>query len=93
MRLSRTQKDVLFVLFAARKKGQNAPIPAVDLLDIVNRGRSPEVFQSNFLTSCHTQVDNGYLHRYRNRSMKLAFGLTELGVIEAEKIYQERVKA
>lgn len=93
MRLSSVQKDVLFVLLATRKKGRNAPVPAVDLLDIVNRGRSTEVFQSNFLTSCHTQVKNGYLHQYRNRSMKLAFSLTELGVVEAEKIYQERIKA
>lgn len=92
MRLSAIQKDVLFVLFAIRGKGKAGPVPGVNLLGMINRGRSPEVAGSNFRASCHTLADNGMVAQYRDKSLKLAYALTQKGLERASKIYRERVE-
>lgn len=92
MRLSAIQKDVLFVLFAIRSKGKAGPVPGMTLLGMINRGRAPEVFASNFRASCHTLVDNGLLHKYRDEQLNLGFSLTEEGAERGAKIYQDRAK-
>ena len=90
MRLSAIQKDVLFVLFAIRTKGKAGPVPSMTLLGMINRGRSAEVFPSNFRTSCHTLVDNGLLGKYRDEQLNLGFSLTEAGAELGGQIYQAR---
>ena len=60
---------MLFVLFAIRTKGKAGPVPSMTLLGMINRGRSAEVFPSNFRTSCHTLVDNGLLGKYRDEQV------------------------
>lgn len=92
MRLSAIQKDVLFVLFAIRAKGKPGPVPSMALLGMINRGRAQEVFPSNFRTSCHTLVNNGLLHKYRDEQLNLGFSLTEAGAELGGQIYQARVK-
>lgn len=90
MRLSAIQKDVLFVLFAIRTKGKAGPVPSMTLLGMINRGRSAEVFPSNFRTSCHTLVDNGLLGKYRDEQLNLGFALTAAGVERGAQIYRDR---
>lgn len=92
MRLSAIQKDVLFVLFAIRTKGKVGPVPSMSLLGMINRGRSTEVFPSNFRTSCHTLAENGLLGKYRDEQLNLGFSLTDEGAELGSQIYRERTE-
>ncbi|HDT5863465.1 TPA: chromosome segregation protein ParM [Aeromonas hydrophila subsp. hydrophila] len=92
MRLSKTQKDVLFVLLGIEQRGRRGPVPNVDLFELLNKHRDRELFDNNFRISCHTLVKNGLLLKYRDPvSLKLAFLLTESGRDIAEGIFQQRV--
>jgi len=93
MRLSAIQKDLLFVLFGlAERKKLSGPVPCMQLLGALNRGRLNFVADTNFRRSCHTLTQHGLLDKYRDRqSLKLAFGLTAAGEEIAGKIYQERL--
>lgn len=92
-RLSGVQKDILYVLYSlAERTHMVAPIPAMLLLNILNKGRLNIIADTNFRRSCHTLVQHGYLYKYRDRqSLKLAFRLTEKGNISAAGIYQKRL--
>ncbi len=90
MRLSRTQKEVLFILYAIEVRGNKDPVPATAILRIVNKGRETQIFPSNFRAGLHTMVSNGLLLKYRADSLQLAFRLSEDGRNEGQYIYQER---
>ncbi|QHM74058.1 chromosome segregation protein ParM [Mixta intestinalis] len=91
MRLSGIQKDILFVLYGFSEH-QAGPVPAIWLLDILNKNRQQVVADTNFRRSCHTLVKHGLLCKFRNqKSLHLAFSLTPLGLITAGKIYKERM--
>jgi hypothetical protein len=92
-RLSGVQKDILFVLYGlTERKNVDGPIPAMQLLDILNRGRFNPVADTNFRRSCHTLTQHGLLNKYRDRqSLKLAFGLTNAGNEKAQDVYQNRI--
>ncbi len=92
MRLSATQKDVLYILFCIEARGRFDPVPGMTLLEILNRTRSTEVHDTNFRTSCHTLVTNGLLSKYRSSSLLLAFTLTADGREKAKDIYQTRAE-
>lgn len=79
MRLSSTQKDVLFILYAIEAGGKAEPVPGVKILEMINSARQSGIHGTNFRTSCHTLVENGLLNKYRNASLKLAFRLTDDG--------------
>ncbi|STJ26726.1 putative plasmid-like protein [Citrobacter braakii] len=93
-RLSGVQKDILFVLFGlTERKSIDGPLPAMKLLDLLNRGRLNQVADTNFRRSCHTLAQHGLLNKYRDRqSLKLAFGLTSTGNEIAQGIYQKRIE-
>lgn len=91
-RLSATQKDVLFVLYALLQRGKTTATPATALLSMINKGRDIPVFATNFRTSCHTLAKNGLIDKYRNESMKLYFGISESGLGIASEIYKERTE-
>ena len=93
-RLSGVQKDILFVLYGlTERKNINGPLPAMTLLELINRGRLNQVADTNFRRSCHTLAQHGLLNKYRDRqSLKLAFGLTVTGSEIARGLYQKRVE-
>ncbi|MDX7506148.1 chromosome segregation protein ParM [Citrobacter freundii] len=92
-RLSGVQKDILFVLYGlTERKNIAGPLPAMQLMEIINRGRFNQVADTNFRRSCHTLAQHGLLNKYRDRqSLKLAFGLTNTGNEIARNIYQKRM--
>ncbi|WP_261423541.1 chromosome segregation protein ParM [Serratia quinivorans] len=92
-RLSGVQKDILFVLYGlTERKNIAGPLPAMRLLEILNRGRLNQVADTNFRRSCHTLAQHGLLNKYRDRqSLKLAFGLTSAGNEKAQDVYQNRI--
>lgn len=92
-RLSGVQKDILFVLYGlTERKGIAGPVPGMQLLELLNRGRFNAVADTNFRRSCHTLAQHGLLSKYRDRqSLKLAFGLTDTGNEIAGNIYQQRI--
>ncbi|EBD8899352.1 chromosome segregation protein ParM [Salmonella enterica] len=92
MRLSSTQKDVLFILYAIEAGGKAEPVPGVKILDMINSARQSGIHGTNFRTSCHTLVENGLLNKYRNASLKLAFRLTDDGRERAGEIYRKRLE-
>lgn len=93
-RLSGVQKDILFVLYGlTERKNVDGPLPAMTILELLNRGRLNQVADTNFRRSCHTLAQHGLLNKYRDRqSLKLAFGLTATGSEIAQGIYQKRVE-
>lgn len=92
-RLSGVQKDILFVLHGlTARQDVSGPLPAMRLLEIINRGRLNQVADTNFRRSCHTLAQHGLLSKYRDRqSLKLAFALTATGSEIARNIYQTRI--
>ncbi|NTZ48353.1 chromosome segregation protein ParM [Lelliottia aquatilis] len=93
-RLSGVQKDILFVLYGlTERKNVTGPLPAMQLLELINRGRLNQVADTNFRRSCHTLSQHGLLSKFRDRqSLKLAFGLTSTGSEIAQGIYQKRIE-
>lgn len=91
MRLSSTQKDVLFILYAIEAGGKAEPVQC-KILEMINSARQSGIHGTNFRTSCHTLVENGLLNKYRNASLKLAFRLTDDGRERAGEIYRKRLE-
>lgn len=91
MRLSATQKDVLCVLCdLAVRKNITGPVPAMQLLAMINLVRVKPIADTNFRTSCHTLVKHGLLQKFRNPdSLQLAFSLSQNGLNKARPIYAE----
>lgn len=94
MRLSSVQKDVLFVLYGLTQRGQMShPLPAMQLLTILNQARLQPVADTNFRRSCHTLAGHGLLKRYRyQQSLNLGFDLTPKGLALAADIYNARLE-
>ena len=88
MRFSSTQKDILFVLYQLELRDVVQAIPATNLLEMINQSRVVDVFATNFRTSCHTLHRNGFLSKYRNTSLQLAFTLTERGRMKAAEYHE-----
>lgn len=92
MRLSVTQKDALFLLYAIEARQALAtPVPATDLLLMINQQRTTPVFASNFRASCHTLHKHGLLLKYRSPSLMLAFQLSPQGKDVARNVYRTRL--
>lgn len=90
MRLSATQKDILFVLFAIENSGNTSPVPSINIFNMINGSRSIEIFDSNFRASCHKLNDNNLIGKYRSQSLKLAWSLSESGRTKASEIFNKR---
>lgn len=90
-RLSALQKNTLFILYVLQQRGKRDPIPGIDILAMINKGREQKVFPQNFRASCHTLVENQLISKFRSSSLQLAFTLAEAGEEPAEREYKERV--
>ena len=91
MRLSSTQKDTLFILYAIEQKGNTNPMPSMTILNMINSSRSSEIFDTNFRASCHILNDNNMIDKYRSSSLKLAWALTATGREKASEIFKEKL--
>lgn len=91
MRLSSTQKDTLFILYAIEQKGNTNPMPNMTILNMINSSRSSEIFDTNFRASCHKLNDNNMIDKYRSSSLKLAWALTVTGRKKASEIYKSKL--
>ncbi len=91
MRISKIQQDILFVLYLIEQQGNDKPVTGMNLLDMINKSRSSELFDTNFRTSCHTLNNNSLLDKYRSSSLKLAWVLTEKGRALAGDVFNERL--
>jgi hypothetical protein len=89
-RLSLVQKDTLFILYALQLRGKADPIPLVDILKIVNKGKEKPVFRQNFSVSCNTLIKNKLIKKFRSASLELAFTLDSEGLRIGKEIYNER---
>ena len=92
IRFSALQKDTLFILYVLQQRGKRDPIPGVDILAMINKGRELPVFPQNFRASCHTLVANQLIRKFRRGDLQLAFTLADAGKEPAEREYKERVK-
>lgn len=91
MRLSSTQKDILFILYAMEDKGNVSPVPGMKILEIINNGRNTDIYDTNFRTSCHKLNANGMIEKYRSsQSLNLAWRLSDEGRAKAIEIYNNR---
>lgn len=90
MRISKTQRDILFLLYAIeQRKGHGYFVTATALFSMINKNRSKPLHPNHFRTSCHTLNNNGIIEQYRDASLKLSYTLTELGRTLAVNIYNE----
>lgn len=89
MRISELQRKVLLVLSELEARGHDSPLPAMQLLKLLNSASSKDIYDSNLRTSLHTLHRNGLLQKYRNASLNLAFTLTETGRRKAAAIRYE----
>lgn len=93
MRLSRNQRDVLFLLIAFEGRGRAAPVPSADLLRIINGQRVNPVAGSNFRLGLKTLAGNGLVGQYRHPTkLTLAYSLTDEGRAHAEVVYRDRTQ-
>ena len=91
MRISDLQRKVLLVLSALEARGHDAPLPAMQLLNLLNAAASKDVYATNLRTSLHTLHRYGLVQKYRNASLNLAFALTDTGRRKAEAIRYDLV--
>lgn len=75
MRLSSTQKDILFILYAIEVGGKVEPVPGMKMLSMINSARQSCIHGTNFRTSCHTLVIfRRRLHQLTGRNARCAVG-------------------
>tara|TARA_B100000446_G_scaffold83930_1_gene79169 strand:- start:3726 stop:3968 length:243 start_codon:yes stop_codon:yes gene_type:complete len=70
------------------------------VLNMINKSRTSDVFDTNFRASCHKLSENNMIEKYRSHYLKLAWGLFELGRSKAGEnmqrlkfIEQEQVRS
>ncbi|MBL5885616.1 chromosome segregation protein ParM [Lelliottia amnigena] len=92
MRISAIQKDILFVLYALRVRGNKGPVASTRLLSLINAHRGQEIHSSNFRISCHTMALHGLVVLSYSKSLKLLVGLGIDGNIIGSEIYDARLR-
>ncbi len=91
MRLSATQKDILFLLFAIEQKGHKEPVSSMTVFRMINSSRASEIFDTNFRASCHKLNENNLIEKYRSPSnLKLSWGLSESGRLKASEVFKDK---
>ncbi len=93
MRLSRNQRDVLFLLVRFEVKGARGPVPAALLLKTINGQRGTPVAGSNFRAGLKTMVENGLVLQFRHPTkLSLAYQMTEEGRAIGQGVYSDRTQ-
>ncbi|MGL5589067.1 MAG: hypothetical protein ACRDDI_13520 [Aeromonas veronii] len=75
-RISRNQREALFLLWVLEQRGAKGPVPFSHLLGMVNKNRINPVARQNFYAGLRTVRDHGLILIYRDRTLKLSAALT-----------------
>ena len=89
-RLSKNQKDALFVLALLEVNGKSGPIALARVRDMITTSRNGEVDPSNFRKGIHSLGKRGVLEIGRFSDLSLRVQLSRSGRHVAAGIYQER---
>lgn len=89
MRISALQRRVLWVFATLESKGHKQPLPVMDLLGMLNRALSRDIYATNLRASLHTLHKHGLLIKYRNDSLHLAFTLSDYGRRKVAELKKE----
>lgn len=93
MRLSRNQRDVLFLLVRMELRGNRGPFPVAKLLEIINGQRCVEVAPQNLRQGMKTLAEHGMVNQFRHPTkLTLAYTLTDEGRARGEVIYSDRTQ-
>lgn len=92
-RLSKNQKDALFVLAILESKNKVGPIGVSKVRAMVESSRDGDLDPSNFRKGLHVLASRGLIEMGRYRNLSLAMQLTRVGRPDAAKIYRERTGA
>lgn len=78
-RISRNQREALYLLLVMERRGNRRPVPFVDLLRTINSNRFNDVARQNFYTGLRNARDKGLMLVLRDRSLRLSAALTDEG--------------
>ncbi|HAS6480603.1 TPA: hypothetical protein GRR64_23895 [Vibrio parahaemolyticus] len=90
VRLSKNQKDALFVLALLEVNGKSGPIPLAKVRTMIATSRSDDLDPSNFRKGIHILGKRGVLEVGRLSDLSLCVQLSRSGRHVAARIYQER---
>ena len=90
IRLSKNQKDVLFVLAALESNRHLGTVPLARVRDMIATSRDSVPDASNFRKGVHTLAERGSVELGRLKNLSLSIALTRSGRHQAAKIYRER---
>ncbi|OCH60907.1 hypothetical protein A6D98_09920 [Aliivibrio fischeri] len=89
-RLSKNQKDALFILALLESKNKTNPVAVTKVRSMVESIRAGVLDPSNFRKGVHMLASRGLIEVGRYKDLSLAMKLTSLGRHDAAKIYRER---
>ena len=89
-RLSKNQKDALFILALLESKKQVGPVGVSKVRAMVERLRAGILDPSNFRKGLHVLASRGIIEMGRYRNLSLVMKLTSLGRHDAARIYFDR---
>ena len=89
-RLSKNQKNILFVLFLLETKKIMTATPISKIKKMIEQSLNQEIDPSNFRKGIHTLKQRNFLNLVREENLSISIFLTAIGRIEAEKIHKER---
>lgn len=90
VRLSKNQKDALFVLALLEVNGKSGSIPLAKVRAMIATSRSDDLDPSNFRKGIHILGKRGVLEVGRLSDLSLCVQLSRSGRHVAARIYQER---
>mgnify|MGYP000061857893 CR=1 FL=1 len=90
IRLSKNQKDALFILALLESNGHVDFVSAEKVRQMVESPRPSLVDPANFRKGLHTLHSRGSIDLERKRDLSLVVKLTRPGRHQAAKIYRER---
>ncbi|HIF9260467.1 TPA: hypothetical protein ACX6RA_003574 [Photobacterium damselae] len=89
-RLSANQRDTLFVLALFKVKNVTAYVALSKVKAMLEQSRSQELDPANYRKGMHLLAKRGLIEMVREHDLSLSMRLTELGVIDAAKVFQEK---
>ena len=92
MKIYQPHRDILFTLFAIERGGRGEPVLCSAILKMINDNRATPYFGSNFRLGCSKMAHAGLLRKYRTKSLKLAYQLTDEGRVLGEIEYRDRTR-
>lgn len=89
-RLSKNQKDALFILALLETKRATKPVPVSAIRRMISQSRASDVDASNFRKGVRLLASRGFILLARRADLALVTELTRPGRYHAAKVYSER---